>query len=136
MTKKARKPHEQHFRNTRIREEMITLFVGNQGVAFSEAEINQLFGNRADRVSIYRNIRLLLQKSVIHRIVCEGGKLRYAMEKRDLPQQQHPHFECTACGRVSCLTGSRPARLALPEGFVAHQMEMLIKGICPKCTPH
>lgn len=134
MKKKVEKPEDLNVRNTRIREDILTLFIGNKGVAFSEAEINQLFNHKADRVTIYRNIRLMLSKMVIHRIVCEDGKLKYAMAKDTSRQHQHPHFECTACGKVLCLNDKGVTEIVLPNGFQSKATHLLVRGLCANCA--
>ncbi|MFM7430344.1 MAG: Fur family transcriptional regulator [Flammeovirgaceae bacterium] len=132
MKKKVEKPEGLHIRNTRIREEILTLFIGNKGVAFSEAEINQVFSRKADRVTIYHNIRMLLEKLVIHRVICEDGKLKYAMATDTT--RQHPHFECIACGKVSCLNDKGITNIELPAGFQSQATHMLVRGLCANCV--
>ena len=132
MKKKVEKPEDLNIRNTRIREDILTLFIGNKGVAFSESEISQLFSPKVDRVTIYRNIRLMLSKMVIHRIVCEDGKLKYAMASDT--SRHHPHFECTACGKVLCLNDKGITKIDLPDGFQPKATHLLVRGLCANCV--
>lgn len=122
-----------HFnlRATPIREEMITLFMNNQGVALSEAEINQLFNHKADRVSIYRTVKILLDKMLIHKVICENGILKYALNQKH--PHHHPHFQCTACGKVICLGSKGLTQIDMPTGYTKEATHLLVKGLCPAC---
>ena len=121
-------------RSTPLREEMITLFVNHQGIAFSEAEINGMFSQPFDRVTVYRTIKTFLGKLIIHKVICEDGVLRYAITEQQQNKLYHPHFQCTACGTVSCLTEKGLSRVSLPEGYRTRELHMLIKGICSQCS--
>jgi len=121
-----------NLRVTPIREEMITLLMNHQGVALSEPEINQMFNHQPDRVSIYRTIRTLLDKMVIHKVICEDGVLKYALSPK--ANSEHPHFECTSCGKVLCLNQHGVNSVDVPAGYTAQAIHMLIKGLCPNCV--
>jgi Fur family transcriptional regulator, ferric uptake regulator len=121
-------------RSTPLREEIITLFLNNQGIAFSEAEINSMFGQPFDRVTVYRTIKTFLDKLIIHKVICEDGVLRYAMTEQPQNKSHHAHFQCTECGKVSCLKDKGVGRINLPSGYKTNELYMLIKGVCPQCT--
>ncbi len=120
-------------RNTPLREEMITLFVNHQGLAFSEAEINEMFSPAFDRVTVYRTIKTFLDKLIIHKVVCEKGVLKYAYNVAS-KAWPHPHFECTSCGKVLCLNGNGVAMIELPKGYQEEEVHTLVKGLCPDCS--
>ncbi len=120
-------------RATPLRENLINLFVNYPGVAFSETEINEMFSNTFDRVTVYRTIRTFLDKFIIHKVVCEDGVLKYAITPEQKNDCSHAHFQCTTCGTVSCLTQCAIEQFTLPEGYQSKGMQMLIKGLCPQC---
>jgi len=123
-----------NLRATHVREQLISLFLGNEGVAFSEAEIDQFFDHSFDRVTIYRTIRTLVEKAVIHKVICEDGVLKYAHKSTVEPVNVHPHFQCTACGQVKCLAAMPEQKIDLPKGYALSGMHMLIKGVCAQCV--
>lgn len=123
-----------NLRTTPMREQIVTLFLDNEGIAFSEVEINEIFNHSLDRVSIYRTIRTLVKKSVVHKIVCENGVLKYAHKATPKENVMHPHFECTRCGKVLCLNEKGITGIELPEGYLQEVMHTLVQGICPDCA--
>lgn len=123
-----------HIRKTPIREQILTLFLDNEGVAFSEAEINQMFNNSLDRISIYRTIRTLTKKAVIHKVICDGGVLKYAHKPTTKINSTHAHFECTDCGQVVCLSQKGSPKIDLPRRFQQETIHTLIKGLCSGCN--
>lgn len=120
-------------RNTPLREEIITLFVNNQGIAFSEAEINNIFSKTLDRVTVYRTIRTFLDKLILHKIICDDGVLRYAITEQKA-KPHHPHFQCTECGKVSCLAEKGIGNISLPAGYQTNELHLLVRGICANCS--
>ena len=121
-------------RFTPIRRNMVSLFMNNPGIGFSEAEINECMNSRFDRTTVYRSIRLLLKEVFIHKIVCENGVLKYALTPAEPIEPAHAHFQCSRCKKVSCLTQTPVKPVGLPTGFQAIQINLLIHGICPQCT--
>lgn len=132
--KKQKLPSSINLRSTHIREQLISLFLGNEGIAFSEAEINQVFNHSFDRVTIYRTIRTLMEKDVIHKVICDDGVLKYAHKSKVEPVNVHPHFQCTSCGQVKCLTAMPEQKIKLPKGYAVSGMHMLVKGVCAQCV--
>ena len=45
----------------------------------------------------------------------------------------HTHFYCEKCHRTFCLKEISAPLVDLPEGFQAHSVNYIIKGICPDC---
>lgn len=88
-----------------------------------------------DKATIFRNLNDLAEAGLASRT--ELGDHVWRFEPRD-PQHpdggQHPHFVCTACGRVTCLGEMEftPAskRRAKAIGTIT---EILIKGRCESC---
>ena len=120
-----------NLRNTRLRDEVLKHFKLNVGIAFSENELRESVGVSCDRTTIYRTIKILLQKAVIHRIICESGMLKYALnEAEPLP---HVHFQCVQCQRVFCLNDYKVNPPHLPEEFEAQSYQFLVKGNCHHC---
>ena len=51
---------------------------------------------KIDRVTVFRNVNLLVKKRLIYKVEFNEGKYRY--ESASLPH--HHHLVCTKCGRV------------------------------------
>lgn len=131
--------HELHYkalgiRLTPLRGDLITFFLENPGVAYSENEINEIVDGEFDRTTVYRNLRMLLKKVFIHKIICENGVLKFALTPKNKPYRNHPHFQCTICGKVSCLQDYEVQNIKLPDEYQTCGLHLLIRGIGPCCN--
>ncbi len=136
-SERLKKKHEEQtvvsrldLRSTRMRECVITLFNENPGKAFSESDIRQVLPIMCDRVTLYRTIKTLLSKVFIHKIVCENGVLKYALNESKTDLEPHVHFQCTHCNSVFCLSNYAISIPPLPNGLRANEYHFLIKGSC------
>lgn len=85
--------HELDLRNTRLRDNMVAFVKERSGLEYSESEIKQMLESPNDQTAIYRTIKSLLKKVYIHKIVCENGVLKYALnDSKD--GFNHAHFQC------------------------------------------
>lgn len=96
----------------------------------SEAEISELMGSHYDRTTFYRSMQTLTDAGVIHRIVVDRLTVKYAL--RHLPD--HAHFYCSSCKKLKCLEEIHPGPYRLPEGYQTQESEIIIKGLCDKCS--
>jgi Fur family ferric uptake transcriptional regulator len=94
---------------------------------------------RTDRITMYRTLKTFEENGIIHRIDNGTAEVKYALCKEHCtPTQhldQHPHFHCQQCKNMVCLEEVVLPTLHLPKGYVAHEMQMTIKGICRNCQP-
>ncbi len=87
-------------------------------------------------VTIYRALEAFEKAGIIHKIEGVDKVSRFAISKgpKDASSNSHPHFICTTCGEIECLT-----ELKIPElspsgaGYKITEREMLIKGLCQNC---
>jgi Fur family ferric uptake transcriptional regulator len=93
-----------------------------------------------DAVTVYRTLNTFTRKKLVHRVRGEDRTWRYALSAVETkpPQHQHPHFVCSDCGTVQCLTGARiPASLirmlGVGDGYDLSYAEVVLHGRCPKC---
>ncbi len=89
-----------------------------------------------DRVTIYRNLKILRQSGLVHAIEGVDGVLRYlgnAGGGEGCPGG-HPHFLCTECGTMTCLTGQGLPHVELPKGAEARGKQFLVYGSCRSCS--
>jgi Fe2+ or Zn2+ uptake regulation protein len=89
----------------------------------------------------YRNLAVLEQAGVVHRIVTTGDFARYELTE-DLTEHHH-HLICSSCGRVEDFTASRSfersldravSAVASASGFAAAEHRLDIVGTCRDCA--
>lgn len=86
-----------------------------------------------DSVTLYRVLDWLTENALIHRIAGADQVWRFSAGGGN-HAQQHAHFQCTKCDKLTCFTAVKlPREIALPEGFHTQEIEFLIKGLCPRC---
>lgn len=89
-----------------------------------------------DKATIYRTLNILRDNEIIRELPAESGAAHY--EKACVHNPVHPHFQCTDCGRLSCLTplsfddSVRISKMA--EGNKISSVNIIIKGTCEDCT--
>lgn len=89
-----------------------------------------------DKSTIFRSLTLFLSHNLVHAIEDGSGSLKYELclgEHHHSLHDQHPHFHCTVCHQTFCLDDIPIPSVELPEGFLLHDVNYVIKGICPKC---
>ncbi len=104
--------------------------------ALSQGELEILFNDNFDRVTIYRTLKTFLDSGLIHKVLDEGG-IRYAVCKEACVHKHHHdhvHFKCIQCGETSCLDSVLIPNFKLPEGFKLQELNLLAAGVCPKCV--
>jgi Fe2+ or Zn2+ uptake regulation protein len=97
-------------------------------------------GERFAQSSVYRNVMVLEQARVVHRLATGGEFARYELAE-DLTEHHH-HLVCTSCGSVEDLPASarleRTVRsmedLASRAGFAARAHRVDLLGLCRNCA--
>lgn len=89
-----------------------------------------------ERSSILRVLTVLRDAHVIHDIEDGKGVIkyepcsgRYDGKDRDM----HAHFYCEKCQRVICFEDIPVPQIVLPDDYVMHSVNYMIKGICRAC---
>ena len=103
----------------------------------SHGELVERLGDQdMDQATVYRNL-LKLEEYGLARVASHvGGIVRYELTELDgKVRQKHPHFSCTTCGIVTCISpitftseGEAGWSLALDTA------ELSFIGVCPDCT--
>ena len=83
--------------------------------------------------TIYKNIILMVEKTVLVEVPIAGKKPKYELAKSD-----HIHLVCTECGEVEdkpCISATDQAFLALTsqEHFKINRRQVNLYGICEVC---
>lgn len=90
-----------------------------------------------DKASIFRVLELFSEKDVVHVIEDGTRSLKYELchsKEQHSISDHHVHFYCEKCNETYCLEDKKVPLIEMPEGFQAHTVNYMIKGMCPKCT--
>lgn len=78
------------------------------------------------RTTVYNTVKLLCDTGCIAAITIEPEAVRY-----DYNIEPHAHFLCSECGALHDLPlEDYPA---VPDGYVANDMQVYFRGICKNC---
>jgi Fur family ferric uptake transcriptional regulator len=92
--------------------------------------------------SVYRNLALLEQAGIVHRIVTSDEFARYELAE-DLTDHHHHHLICLNCGKVEDFTASKQLEesaraslttVAAKAGFSVRSHRLDVLGICRNCA--
>ena len=122
---------------TDSRRKILDLFRQSSG-ALAHADIETKTGEHFDRVTIYRTLQTFVEKGIIHTIPTIDNSVLYALCKDQCTQghhhDNHVHFICDDCGTAYCLENISTPEVKLPPGFKQTQTDVLVSGICDKCS--
>lgn len=118
---------------------LVYKFMAQREVAVTLTDIEKAFA-KADRTTLYRTLKTFEEKGIVHQIDDGTGIAKYALCEPgcncQLDQDLHLHFYCTNCDNTVCLTQHKIPHINLPEGYVAEDANLVVKGICEKCSEH
>ncbi|NSW76385.1 MAG: transcriptional repressor [Candidatus Atribacteria bacterium] len=91
--------------------------------------------------TVYRNLELLSQMGIVHRVNFGDGKEHYEIAR--IPALHHHHLVCTVCGRVIDYQDFRKEEHEFMEGlgrvletkydFLIQSHQLYFYGICKDC---
>lgn len=120
---------------TPFRKEVLNIFLKHDH-AIPLSIIEQELDNY-NRITLYRTIKIFIEKGVIHEITISGQDSHFAICKDECSskqhQHQHIHFKCTQCETISCVETKQLPQVLLPE-YVIEQIEIQASGICKNCS--
>jgi len=88
-----------------------------------------------DRSTIFRTLQIFSEKHILHTIDDGSGFTKYCVCRcEDHTHLNHIHFACTRCGKTFCIEDETIPEVTLPHGFITHEVEYIIKGICINCS--
>ncbi len=102
---------------------------------FSLADL-EVATETVDKSSIFRTLTLFAAHHLLHTVEDGSGTTKYCLCRNDhdcKPDELHCHFHCERCGRTYCLEQTHIPAIDCPEGFEVHQINYLVKGLCPDC---
>ena len=106
-------------------------------VAISLGELEKHFKS-SERSTLFRTMKTFEEKGIVHQIEDGTGIIKYALCEDncecEVGNDLHLHFHCNSCGETVCLTEHKIPQINLPEGYVAEDINLVVKGICEKCS--
>ncbi len=86
-----------------------------------------------DRATVFRALKLLISKNMVHRVELSEGKSRY--ELSTLPH--HHHLVCNQCGTIedvrTCDIKSLEKNISKKTNFQINHHHLEFFGLCGKC---
>jgi Fur family ferric uptake transcriptional regulator len=125
-----------HLSVTDSRRKILSLFLQSKD-ALTHGDIEKKAGEKFDRVTIYRTLQTFVEKGIIHSIPTADNAVRYALCKdctEGHHHDDHVHFMCSTCQATICLDDVVSPKVDLPKGYMAHDMQMVIHGVCKDCN--
>ena len=105
--------------------------------ALAHADIEKQTSDKIDRVTIYRTLQTFEEKGIVHTIPTADNSVKYALCKEHCEEghhhDNHVHFVCENCNKTTCLDDVLVPEVKLPSGFVPHQSNMVVNGLCKEC---
>ncbi|AZQ59841.1 transcriptional repressor [Maribacter sp. MJ134] len=116
---------------------LVFQFLARSNAAKTLSDIENAFA-KADRTTLYRTLKTFEDKAIVHQIDDGTGMTKYALCEEgcncELERDLHLHFHCGNCGETVCLTEQKIPHINLPKGFVAEDANLVLKGVCDKCS--
>ena len=127
---------ESKLKLTTSRSSILGLFL-NSTHALPYSDIEKLLGSSFDRVTVYRTLKSFLEKGIVHKILDDGGGLKYGLCSEFCTtarhRHEHVHFKCSSCGETRCLDQIEIPEIDLPLGYKPEELNLLVEGICSNC---
>lgn len=118
---------------------LVLQFLLHKKVAVSLTNIEDYFDN-SDRTTLYRTLKTFVESGIAHQIDDGTGIMKYAICEEhcncEIGIDLHLHFHCNNCDETVCLTEHKIPHINLPEGYLAEDANLVVKGICEKCSKH
>ncbi len=116
---------------------LIYKFLTKKQVAVTLSDIENAF-YKVDRTTLYRTVKTFEKKGIVHKIDDGTGINKYALCEQgcncEIETDLHLHFHCNNCNQTVCLTDQKIPQIKVPNGFVSENINLVIKGICDKCS--
>ena len=116
---------------------LIYKYIAEKDIAVALTDIENAFA-KSDRTTLYRTLKTFEEKGIVHQIDDGTNISKYALCEPgcncELEQDLHLHFHCDNCDETMCLTEHKIPHINLPEGYIAEDVNLVIKGICEKCS--
>jgi len=116
---------------------LIYKYMAEKEIAVALTDIENAFA-KSDRTTLYRTLKTFEENGIVHQIDDGTNISKYALCEPgcncELEQDLHLHFHCVNCDETVCLTEHKIPHINLPEGYIPEDANLIIKGICEKCS--
>jgi len=116
---------------------LVLQFLLKNKVAVSLTDVENHF-DKSDRTTLFRTLKTFAKKEIVHKIDDGTGVTKYALCEDnchcEIETDLHVHFHCNNCNETICLTDRKIPHINLPIGFLAEDANLIVKGICNKCS--
>ena len=102
---------------------------------FSLSDLEEVL-DTVDKSTIFRTLEVFAEHHVIHETEDGSGARKYCVCHSGHvcgPEEMHCHFYCESCHKTFCLDHTHIPPVKVPEGYELHEVEYLLKGLCPEC---
>lgn len=124
------------WRMTKIRKAIIKVFADNP-TPLSAGQVEEILNKakvKADKTTIYREIRFLLENNCIIEVFLFPNEVSY--ESAEL--KHHHHLVCEKCGKIEkmtrCVAEELSREIYLKKGFKVERHVLEFYGICKECA--
>ncbi|MGB3142542.1 MAG: transcriptional repressor [Maribacter sp.] len=116
---------------------LIYKYMAEKEIAVALTDIENAFA-KSYRTTLYRTLKTFEEKGIVHQIDDGTNTTKYALCEPgctcEIEQDLHLHFHCSNCNETVCLTEHKIPHINLPDGYVAEDANLVLKGICDKCS--
>lgn len=116
---------------------LVYKFMAQKKIAVALTDIEIAFG-KSERTTLYRTLKTFEENGVVHQIDDGTGVSKFALCEEgcncEIEQDLHLHFHCSHCDETVCLTEHKIPHINLPDGYIAEDVNLVVKGICEKCS--
>lgn len=99
--------------------------------------VRDLEGHAADQATVYRTLTRFVEVGLARIVSHAGGRARYEYleASEEAGEHAHPHFLCTDCGSVSCMSTVwlEPPRVESRWTDAVTEATLQFQGRCPDC---
>ncbi len=111
--------------------------LSHDGKALSHTELEPILG-KIDRITLYRILNDFEEAGIVHKVMDKDGIARFAVCRHNCSTQHHNddhiHFNCTACHKMLCLEHTQATGIVLPTGFTTTGQSTIVYGLCKACN--
>ncbi|OAB81454.1 Fur family transcriptional regulator [Cochleicola gelatinilyticus] len=116
---------------------LIYKYMAERTNALALTDIEYAFA-KAERTTLYRTLKTFEEKGIVHQIDDGTGISKYALCEPgcncEIDQDLHLHFHCNNCHETVCITEHKIPHINLPKGYIAEDVNLVVKGICDTCS--
>lgn len=124
-----------HLRRTGPRVAVLSVLLRARKPQTAQQIAVKLSNMTPNKVTIYRILETFFKAGLVHKAFLQERSWHFELSHNCTENQCHPHFSCTSCGDMRCLTEiSLPMVKSPYKGFVIRRQQVRFEGLCNKCN--